>query len=146
MSSGQYSSVQGAAITIKSNGTLTDSYVRYPTTIAEAGPADMGSWTSVTVFVTIGTAQAKTCNLKFSWSHDGTTWFNEQVEVAGTASAPDQPYTPYDRRVDLSLADNSITYSCRFNRMAKYFTVLAKSDATTTGTVAILVQKTALSN
>lgn len=142
MSSGQYLSVQGPAVAIKADGTLTNAYVRYPTT----GTVDMGSWTSVTVFVKIGTAQSKTCNLKFSWSHDGTTWFNEQAEVAGTASAPDQPYTPYDRRVDVSLADNSVTYSCRFNRMAQHFTVLAKSDATTTGTISISVQKSSISN
>lgn len=140
MSSGQYlSSQSGGNISIRSDAVLTNAYVA-------SSSVDLGSYTSVTAYLVVGTAQAKTCNLIPQWSEDDSAFFSEQYEVAGTASGIEQPFTPYDRRIDITIATTGNIYCCRFNRLGRYFRVKVKSDATTTGTVSISVHKQSLSN
>lgn len=141
MASGQYLSVQsGGNITLRADSTLTGSYVA-------SSSLDLGSYTSTEIFLTVGTAQAATtCSLKPQWSEDDTNYFDEQYEVAGTASGTEQPFIPYSRRVDIPISATGNVYCCRFNRMGRYFRVAVKSSGVTTGTVGITGHKQSLSN
>lgn len=133
-----YLSVQGAPFSIRASAVFTGSYVA-------TSSVDMGSWTSATVFITVGTAAVETLSLKPQWSPDNSTWYDEQFEVIGTQSGTEQPFAAYSRVVTTSLASGAPNYSCRFNRMAQYFRLACKSSGTT-ATAVITVQLSSISN
>lgn len=143
MASGQYLSVRsGAPTSLRAAAVLTASYV--PTS-----SIDLGSYTSATLYLTIVSAAAETCTLKPQWSEDNfltsASTFDEQYEVAGTASGTEQPFTSYSRTVLISLATGAPNYSSRFNREGRYFRVSLKSSGTT-ATISVAVQLSCLSN
>lgn len=139
MASGQYLSVRsGAPTSLRSAAVMTSSYV-------VTSSIDLGSYTSVTAYLTKGTAAAETASLKPQWSEDNTTFYDEQVEVAGTASGTEQPFTAYSRRTDVSVAASTPDWSSRFNRQGRYFRMAIKSSGTT-ATVALTVQLSCLSD
>jgi hypothetical protein len=138
MAVGQYLSVQGAPFSIRAAAVFTASYVA-------TSAVNLQSWTSATVFITVGTAAAETLSIKPQWSPDNTTWYDEMFEVIGTQSGTEQPFAAWSRVVTFSLDTGKPNYSCRFNRMAQYFRLACKSSGTT-ATAVITVQLSALSN
>lgn len=140
MASGQYASFQsGAATSIRADAIVTNAYVGSTT-------VDLMSYTSVTIYAVVTMTQATTISLKFQWSHDGSNWFDETVEVAGSPSGSELAYTPYSRVETISLATAGNIWCGRSNRLGRYFRCAIKSGAETTGTIALLIHKQSLSN
>ena len=135
----QYESIQRLPKTIFSLGTLTASY-------QFSQSLDLLSYDSVNLYVTIGTTEAVTANLKFQWSQDDVTWMDETTLTATASAGTEQPYTPYSKRIDLSMATAGAVYTTRSQRLAKYFRVALKSSGTTTGTIQVAAAKSKNSN
>lgn len=95
----------------------------------------------ITVEVVVsGTPEAVTASLKPQWSTDGVTWYDEPVNVAGTAGGGEQPYTRLSKRFDFSVNSSGGVYTETFNRWGndRYFRVAIKGgSATTTALVQI---------
>lgn len=123
----------GAPTTLRADAVLTNAYVN-------SDPIDLKSYDSVTIMIKIGTTQAKTCNTKFQWSMDGTTYADEPCLVNGTVASGEQPQVPSARRVDIDISTTANHYIERFHRLAQFLRVAVKSDATTTGTISILAE------
>jgi hypothetical protein len=89
-----------------------------------------------------GTGEAVTASLIPQWSSDNVNWIDEPVNISGTASATEQPYTRVSKRFDFSLSATGLAFSETFNRWGnnRYFRVKIKGgSATTTALVQIKV-------
>ena len=108
---------------------------------AVSSAVDLESYDGLALTLKVTTAQAKTCNLKFQWSHDDSAYFDELVEVQGSAASGEQPYTILSRVIQIDMTSTGNLYIARLRRMARYFRVTMKSDATTTGQVRVDIIK-----
>lgn len=114
---------------------LTTSYVACSATICD------DQQLTVEVFVS-GTGEAITCSLVPQWSTDNTNWFDEPVNIAGVATATEQPYTRLIKRFDFSVSTTGGVFTETFDRWGRnrYFRVKVKgASATTTALVQIKV-------
>lgn len=95
---------------------------------------------TVEVYVS-GTPEALTCRLVPQWSVDGTNWVSEPVNVSGTASATEQPYTRLDKRFDFSINSSGLVFGETFTRWGafKWFRVEVM-ESTGSGSTTALVQ------
>lgn len=130
------SSQQGAPTIIFASATPGATY-SFSTSI------DLMSWDSVTLLTAVTVNEtAKTANLKFQWSIDNTTFYDETTDTASASSGAEQPFVPYTYRIDISLDSAGTNYLAgdirRLRRLARYFRAGIKSDATT-GKVAISI-------
>jgi len=95
----------------------------------------------VTCEVTVsGTPEAITASLVPQWSTDGTNWIDEPVNVAGTATATEQPYTRLSKRFDFSINSSGLVFTETFTRWGsnRYFRIKIKGgSASTTALVAV---------
>jgi hypothetical protein len=137
----QFLSVQGGApTTLLATTTLTASY-QFTTSV------DLQSYDSLAVETTVTLVQTgKTANIRIQWSHDDTNWTSyETVDASSAVSANDQPVVPYIKRIDLSMDSAASTYigsdMRRLQRKARFVRLAYKSDAVTTGKIAITSYK-----
>jgi hypothetical protein len=95
----------------------------------------------ITVEVNVsGTGEAVIASLKPQWSSDGTNWVDEPVNVMGTASATEQPYTRLSKVFQFSVSATGLAFSETFNRWGnnRYFRIVIKgASATTTALVQV---------
>jgi hypothetical protein len=131
---------EGAALVHRADAVLTNAYNTSKTVYV-----DLKSYDSLTVAFIIGTGQAKTANIKFQWSLDDPSvttprWFDEQIDAYGTVSGTETPVTGTSRRTDLDMTSAGNIYIIRTRRLARFFRTVEKSDATTTGTLSIIVK------
>lgn len=128
----------GAVEVIRPSAVLSGTYV-------SSNPVDLENHNSVVIEVEATVAQAATTvNLKFQWGIRDVTgtiqWTDETALADSAVSGTELPQTPYSRRVDLSIASTGIIYKERFNRLARFFRIQAKSSGVTTGKIEVRAQ------
>lgn len=89
-----------------------------------------------------GTGEAITASLIPEWSTDNVTFYPEPVNVTGTATATEQPYTRLNKRFDFSVSATGGVFTETFVRWGnhRFFRVSIKGgSATTTALIQIKV-------
>lgn len=134
-------SVDSTSQTIRSDSTLTSSYVA-------SDAVDLQNFNSLAITARVGTTQAtKVANLKFQWSHDGSIWTDEPVKITGSITGTpeggnhEQHFTIPSNVIDIAMDTVNNGFVARFARTARFFRVLAKSDAVTTGTLSVVATR-----
>jgi hypothetical protein len=125
-----------SGVNIFSTSTLTNVYTA-------SSSVDVQSWDSVSVVANVGTTQANAiANLKLQWSYDNSTWVDHPVLTAQSIANQETPYTLSSKQITISLSNSAPAYIEVLPRNARYFrTVIKSTNAFTTGTISINVQK-----
>ncbi len=121
------------AVAIRADAVLTNAYVL-------ATVVDMSQYNYCRFRVVVGTAQAKTCNIKVCYGMTSTVLDNFQND-AYALSGSDYLVTSYDLRYDLDMTVAGTVWACAFFKRARYIGLRLKSDATTTGTISATAQR-----
>ncbi len=114
---------------------LTASYV-------SSGAINCQNAQQISIEVIVASAQAKTCNLLAQWSVDNVNWVTEPVNVAGTATATEQPYTRLDKRFDFSVNVTGMAFGETFTRWGgyKWFRVQVKESSGSGSTATVQIK------
>ncbi len=81
-----------------------------------------------------GTGESVTASLIPQWSSDNTNWVDEPVNITGTATATEQPYTRLSKRFDFSVSATGTVFTETFTRWGsnRYFRIKIKGGSATT--------------
>lgn len=106
---------------------------------------DLQLYDSVTLALSVTTSHAaKTLNIKPQWSPDDVTYYDEEVDVAGTAASAvggEQGFYASSKRLDYSLAAVAALPIQRYQRLHRYFRIAYKEAAgTSTAIVTAIVR------
>lgn len=111
----------------RANSTLTNSYT------TNSAYADLENWGSAAMSFRVNSGTgAETLSIKTQWSHDRSSWVDESVLVAGTASGGEQVYTNLSRVIQMTTTNSA--YIERFNRLSRFLRVTIKSSAASPST------------
>lgn len=118
----------------KAAAVLTSAYTGFVST-----SIDLTGYNCVVSYVAVDTQQSSTVgSVKFQWSWDNTTFFDEEVDGTPSTSGTEATYQPYSKVITVDLSSSGIGYDYRrFDRKGNFFRVVAKSSGTTTGKLAV---------
>lgn len=128
----------GAPTVIATNQVLTNSYV-FSTAV------NLQSYDSICIQAIPGNPLPGTnqvAKLKYQWSEDNSTWTDESVLTAGSASGSEQPYTISSKVIQITLISptTTTTFVDRARRLGKWFRVaVGSTNASTTATLSVQI-------